>query len=276
MCIITVIQLTVFTLLYYLSCLHMNEPRKQLEALGFTESEITVYLAMVSGTMLARDIIKATGLKRPTVYYAIGCLEKRGLISRTGKDGDGKLFLEPISKLERISEEKLRESAGLHDAITNLVPFLEAQQTTAGEKPMIAFFEGREAVEQVIMEMLYCKEKQIDSIVPKDNFFWQVGKDFVSKFVNERRRRGINTKNIWQVTVAADLIKKYYPAPSQVRVAPKSMSVFHTTIFLYDDKTLYVSSKKNGYAVLMTSQEHHDTMRAWFNAIWEVSDIHPR
>ena len=254
----------------------MNEPRKQLEALGFTDSEITVYLAMISGTMNARDIIKATGLKRPTVYYAIGCLEKRGLISRTGKDGDGKLFLEPISKLERLSEEKLRESAGLHEAISNLVPFLESQQSTIGEKPTVAFFEGREAVEQVIMEMLYCKKKQIDSIVPKENFFWQVGPDFVSKFVNERRRRGIHTKNIWQVEVAIELIHKYYPSPSEVRIAPDSMKKFDSTVFLYDDKTLYVSSKKNGYAILMTSQEHHDTMRAWFNAIWASARAHQK
>ncbi len=254
----------------------MNEPRKQLAALGFTDSEITVYLAMVSGTMSARDLINATGLKRPTVYYAIGCLEKRGLISRTGKDGDGKLFLESVSKLERISEEKLRESAGLHEAISNLVPFLESQQSTVGEKPTVAFFEGREAVEQVIMEMLYCKNKQIDSLVPKENFFWQVGKDFVSKFVNERRRRGIHTKNIWQTEVEPELIHKYYPSPSEVRIAPDSMKTFDSTVFLYDDKTLYVSSKKNGYAILMTSQEHHDTMRAWFNAIWASARAHQK
>ncbi len=254
----------------------MNEPRKQLAALGFTDSEITVYLAMISGTMSARDIIKATGLKRPTVYYAIGCLEKRGLVSRTGKDGDGKLFLESISKLERLSEEKLRESAGLHEAISNLVPFLESQQSTTGEKPTVAFFEGREAVEQVIMEMVYCKNKQIDSLVPKENFFWQVGRDFVSKFVNERRRRGIHTKNIWQVEVEPELIHKYYPSPSEVRIAPDSMKKFDSTVFLYDDKTLYVSSKKNGYAILMTSQEHHDTMRAWFNAIWASARTHQK
>lgn len=255
----------------------MNEPRKQLELLGLTDSEITVYLAMVSGSMTARDIIKATGLKRPTVYYAIGCIEKRGLVSKTGKEGDGKFFLEPISKLERLSEEKLRESAALHEAVVNLVPFLESQHTITDQKPMVAFFEGMQAVEQVIMEMLYCKKKQIDSIVPKENFFWQVGPDFVSKFVNERRRRNIHTNNIWQVVVEPEIIEKYYPAPSQIRVAPPSMShAFHTSIFLYDDKTLYVSSKKNGYAILITSQEHQDTMCAWFNAVWSTATPHPK
>jgi sugar-specific transcriptional regulator TrmB len=254
----------------------MNEPRKQLELLGLTESEITVYLAMVSGSMNARDIIKATGLKRPTVYYAIGCLEKRGLVGKTGKEGDGKIFLEPLEKLEKLSEEKLRESAALHESMSHLVPFLQSQQTKSDEKPMVAFYEGLEAVQQIIMEMLYCKNKQIESIVPKENFFWQVGRDFVSKFVNERTRRGIHTKNIWQVTVSPDIITKYYPKPSEVRVAPASMGTnFFTTIFLYDDKTLYVSSKNNGYAVLITSEEHHATMRSWFNAIWEQSEKHP-
>lgn len=254
----------------------MHEPRKQLELLGLTESEITVYLAMISGSMSARDIIKATGLKRPTVYYAIGCLEKRGLVGKTGKEGDGKFFLEPLEKLQQLSEDKLRESAALHESISELVPFLQSGQSHTDEKPLVAFYEGIEAVQQIIMEMLYCKNKRIESIVPKENFFWQVGRDFVSKFVNERMRRGIHTKNIWQVTVDPEIMGKYYPKPSEVRVAPAAMgNAFFTTIFLYDDKTLYVSSKKNGYAVLITSEEHHATMNAWFNAIWESSEPHP-
>ena len=58
---------------------NMQEPRKQLLDLGLSDSEVTVYLAMVSGVRTARDLIKTTRLKRPTVYYALGCLERRGL-----------------------------------------------------------------------------------------------------------------------------------------------------------------------------------------------------
>ena len=66
----------------------MQEPRKHLTDLGLSDSEVTVYLAMVSGARTARDLVKVTRLKRPTVYYALGCLERRGLTSKKGLGGD--------------------------------------------------------------------------------------------------------------------------------------------------------------------------------------------
>jgi len=255
----------------------MNEPSKQLASLGLTDSEVTVYLAMVSGARTARDLVKATGLKRPTVYYAIGCLEKRGLVGKTGKDGDGKIFLEPVAKLQSLADDQLRESARLHESISELVPFLMSQTTSMDQKPTVAFFEGQEAVKRTIMDMLYCKSRQVDSIVSKENFFWQVGQDFVERFVSERKRRGIHTKNMWDTVVDPKIIQKYYPAPSEIRIVPPVMSgKFNTTIFLYDDKTLYVSSLRNSYCVLITSQEHHDTMHAWFDAIWSIAKPHKK
>ena len=52
----------------------MQEPRKCLIELGLSDKEVTIYLAMISGVEVARDLIKTTGLKRPTVYYLLGCL----------------------------------------------------------------------------------------------------------------------------------------------------------------------------------------------------------
>jgi DNA-binding MarR family transcriptional regulator len=255
----------------------MQEPTKQLASLGLTESETTIYLAMISGARTARDLVKATGLKRPTVYYALGCLEKRGLVGRTGKDGDGKIFLEPVEKLQSLAEDRLRESARIHYEIGSLIPYLISQTASIDQKPLVAFFEGQEAVKRTIMDMLYCKNKQIDSIVSKENFFWQVGKDFVERFVTERKRRGIHTKNMWDTVVDPTLINKFYPAPSEIRIVPPIMSgKFNTTIFMYDDKTLYVSSLKNSFCVLITSQEHHDTMHAWFDAIWTIAKPHKK
>ena len=133
----------------------MTEPTKQLAGLGLTESEITVYMAMLSGARTARDLVKITGLKRPTVYYAIGCLEKRGLLGKTGKEGDGKFFLEPVEKLQSLAEEKLRESTQVHKSISELIPFLVSQTERSDNKPTVAFFEGKEAVKRTIMDMLY-------------------------------------------------------------------------------------------------------------------------
>ena len=43
---------------------------------------------------------------------------------------------------------------------------------------------------------------------------------------------------------------------------------FNTTIFMYDDNTLYISPKKESYAVLIQSQAHSKMMRSMFDNIW--------
>ncbi len=253
----------------------MQDPRKNLLDLGFSDSEITVYLAMVSGARTARDLVKVTRMKRPTVYYALGCLEKRGLIGRTGLEGDKKLSLEPIEKLSILMKEKALEFSKLQNQIEEMIPVLEAQSAPVGEKPTVLFYEGTDAVKNAIMEILYCKSRSIYALVPKENFFWQTGKDFVELFVEERVKRKIKVKNLWENSISKELMKKYYEGLSEVRILPEVMhGKFQTTIFLYDDKTLYISNKKNSYAVVIASKEHTDTLRAMFDGLWSVSTPH--
>ena len=255
----------------------MLEPKKYLLELGFSDSEVTVYLAMVSGVGTARDLVKVTRLKRPTVYYALGCLEKRGLISKTGLEGDKRFSLEPIEKLSILANHKALETSKLKKNIDELIPILIATSAPSNQKPLVSFYEGVDAVKNTIMEMLYCSKKQINSVVPKENFFWQIGQDFVELYIEERVRRNIKTKNLWEVPINSTLIKKYYEVLSQVRILPEVMhGKFQTIVFMYDDKTLYISSKNNSYCVLIASKEHTDTMRAWFDGLWSVSKPHDK
>jgi sugar-specific transcriptional regulator TrmB len=255
----------------------MQEPRKYLLELGLSDSEAVVYLAMIGGARMARDLVKVTGLKRPTVYYALGCLEKRGLTSKTGLTGDRGFALEPVEKLAIIAKEKALEISKLQNKIDEMIPALAAKSSPANQKPAVAFYEGKDAVKNAIMSMLYCKSKHVNSVVPKENFFWQIGQDFVELFIEERIKRNIKTKNLWEAPINKGLIQQYYEGLSQVRIVPEVMhGRFQTTIFLYDDKTLYVSSKNNSYCVLITSKEHTDTMQAWFDGLWNASKPHDK
>jgi sugar-specific transcriptional regulator TrmB len=253
----------------------MQEPRTHLLSLGLSDSEVTTYLAMISGARTARDLGKVTQLKRPTVYYALSCLEKRGLVSKSGLEGDKRFSLEPLERLTTIAEEKARESVKLNENIQALIATLATDNSSVNQRPLVSFFEGVEAVQHVIMEILYCHNKEIYSVVPNHNFFWQIGPDFVQTYIEERKSRAIKTKNLWEKPIDSQLIQQYYKGFSEVRILPSVMKgKFATTVFLYDDKTLYISSMQNAYCVLIRSQEHHDTMRAWFDGLWSSSKPH--
>ena len=254
----------------------MNQPELYLQKLGLSESEITVYLRMAAGALSARDLMKTTKMKRPTIYYALNSLEKRGLVSKSGKEGDATFTLSPFERLMAIAREKEDEAVALTEDIAELIPSLVSSPTSKIEKPAVSFFEGVDAVKHVVMDVMYAKGKRVDLIVPAKTFFWGFGEEFIRKYVEERRHRNIKTRNLWEVKIKPGDFKQYYAGFSDTRILPATMKdKFKTTIFLFDDKTLYVSSLENCYAILVTSKEHNDTISALFEGLWGVSKPHP-
>lgn len=253
----------------------LQEPRSVLRRLGLSDAEVVTYLAMAGGACTARDIIVATRQKRPTVYYALASLEKRGLVSRAGHEGEKRFQLEPTQRLASLVQELERETAALARDINALVPVLDTQRSSP-DRPTVSFFEGVDAVKNVVMESLYCKGRHIDSVAPNNNFFWSTPGEFGKIYVEERVRRGIKTRNLWESAGDQKSFDAYYAKLSEVRILPVIMhGAFKTTTFLYDDKVLSVSSAPNNYCVLVTSQEYHDTMQAWFNGLWGASAPYP-
>ncbi len=255
----------------------MNQPELYLQKLGLSESEITVYLRMVAGAQNARDLTKTTKMKRPTIYYALNSLEKRGLVSKSGKEGDATFILAPFERLLAMAREKEDEAISLTEQIGELLPSLASSPSSPLEKPAVSFFEGIDAVKHIVMDVMYTKNHRVDLIVPAETFFWDFGEDFIRKYIEERKQRNITSRNLWESEIEAKDFKQYYSNFSSTRMLPEVMKhKFKTTIFLFDDKTLYVSSIKNCYAILVSSQEHNDTISALFEGLWSIATPHPQ
>lgn len=249
----------------------MQNPNETLARLGLADSEIKAYLAMLGGARKVAEIMKTTRQKRPTVYYALAKLAERGLLRKTGR-ADEPYTPEPAERLRAIGETRMKEAQDLTSEIEALIPSL-GQEGGRLEKPQVAFYEGVEAAQNVVMETLYCRSRHIDSIAPTGNFFWSVGPGFAAAYVAERARRRIKTRNLWEAPIDPKRMRPQdYRDLSEIRILPKVMhGRFATTVFLFDDKTLYISSLKNAYALLVTSQEHHDAMTAVFDGLWQAS-----
>ncbi|MEK7608611.1 MAG: helix-turn-helix domain-containing protein [Patescibacteria group bacterium] len=249
----------------------MTDLRQALAKLDLSESEIDVYLAMVEGASSVREIMKITRRKRPTAYYALNALLQRGLVSKTSTNDKGVFRVEPVGSLNGLATKKLREAEHLAEEVKKMAEGIESKPR-GEERPQVSFFEGIDAVKMRVMYTLYNRSRLIYSIVPSANSFWQNDDVFSKSYVEERVRRGIRTKNLWEDGSNKDFLKKYYQELSHVRLLPKEMrNVFSTTIFFYDDKTLYISSRKNNYCILVQSEEHFAMMRAIFDSIWANS-----
>jgi sugar-specific transcriptional regulator TrmB len=237
-----------------------------LEKIGLPTAEATVYMALLDGVESAAEIIKITGEKRPTVYYSLNSLMKRGLVSKTGKEYGNTFQVAPMETLEEIVNRNIREQTVLlHETqkLKELYP-----KNKKAEKTLVSYFDSFDAIKTAIFYSLYAKEKTIRSIVPGNHFFLEVGPAFMEEYVSEKKKRKIKTIALWEDIPKRSVLEEFYK-DSDIRQLPVEMhNSFETTIFIYDNKTLYISPKKENHAVLIQSNAHAKTMRALFDAVW--------
>ncbi len=256
----------------------MSSPSKDisllLEKLGLSESEITLYLALHKyGALTAQEVGKLTHIKRPTVYYALRQLIDRGLAHKNGSVGIERFQSESADKIITLIDIRRRELDALEQEAKGLMKdFSQLQEATYSGLPAVSFYEGDEAVKQVVSETIYCRDRHIDSLAPSDNFFWQIGQQFSARYIADRVAHNITTRNLWEKPLEPEIMLRSYKGLSEVRILPTSMiNKFKSTMFLYDDKVLYISSRESGYALLVKSKEHHNLIKSLYDTLWDIS-----
>lgn len=246
--------------------MNKQEIHKILKEIGLSPAEVLVYVALLDGSQSTQEIMKITNEKRPTVYYSLNSLDKRGLVSKTGKEYGNKFQVEPIDKLVELVNKNIRKQNELLGRTEKLKAIYADSKTN--NKAMVSYFDTFEAIKSAVFFSLYGKGKTIRTIVPADNFFHEMGADFVKEYVKEKNKRGIKTKALWEDIPNKKIINEYY-SDAEIKQLPIDMhNSFTTTVFIYDDKTLYISPKKEHYAVLIQSKEHSKMMNAMFENIW--------
>jgi len=240
-----------------------------LENIGMSPAEILVYVSLLDGSQSVREIMKVTNEKRPTIYYSLNSLEKRGLVSKTGKEYGNKFQIESIDNLLELVNKNIRKQSELLEKTKKLKDFYPKNK--ASNKVLISHFDNLEAIKTAVFYSLYGKSKTIRTIVPSNNFFHQMGTDFIEEYVKEKIKRNIKTKALWEDIPNKNILQNYY-SNSDIKQLPIDMhNNFETTIFIYDDKTLYIAPKNENYAVLIQSKDHAKMMSSLFENIWKNS-----
>lgn len=249
----------------------MLNPKALIASLGLSSAETDVLLAILQGAEGATPIMKQTGLKRPTVYYALQRLMQRGFVTSGGR-GRGAPLRADLSALSHGADAFVKTASKMGADLQTWIETLRVAPGNGVEKPSVTFYEGIVAVRRAILETLYTRSKHIDCIAPSKNFFKDLGTDFAREYIAERSARDITTRNLWESSFDKQQYKTHYSKRSVVRILPDAMcGRFQTTLFIYDDKVMYISSRKNAYALLVTSKEHVEFMTCLFDGLWSGS-----
>lgn len=247
-------------------------PEDSLIDIGLTRTEAKIYLAgLTHGSLSVQEIGSWTGVKRPTIYHALGTLREKGLVTEQKTIGKSRYAMaspESVRGLLSRQKEKLDEQVSKLDA---LIPLLAGTNTDAVH---VAQYVGIDGMKTVMDIAFYCRSRKWDIIAPYKNFLREYDKEYAQRYLNARKYHGITSRTLWEDGMRPD--RKLTPEEiheRNPRLMPWAMhGKFKSMMFLFDDKVAIFSSLDKLSAILITSKEIHSLFSAMFEAIWEFSE----
>lgn len=242
----------------------------RLQAIGLDEKEQRFYLAALElGTAPVTAIAARADVSRTNGYDLVQRLQKRGLISQIeGEGGVRQVVAEDPSVL-------IREWERTRNSLNDLVPELRSLFNGHQDKPRIRLYEGIEGIRRALWETLECHSKLLLGILSMHELLEVPGADWMNDYIKQRIKRGIKLNVIRSHSRETDPI---WPSSAdddrELRYAPFDMDL-GMTMYIYDDKVLHVSSRRENYALVIESRELSSMHRAVFNGLWAMMPSTP-
>ena len=240
---------------------------KELQQLGLSDKEAKVYLASLGlGPSPAQAIAEKAGLKRPTAYYAIEELAKKGLMS-SAEQGKKRFFsAESPERLISIIAAQKKQAQALEDGLHNILPELNNIFGSIGEHPKVRFFEGKEGIRAVQEDFLAGRVKSLENIYPRDDFIKVFSQKEREEYVAKRKKKKIKVRTIYTSQNPPALLTG--EALVERKFIPYDKFPFSADITIYGDKVAICTYKGKLIGIIIESKEIAETLRMVFNLAW--------
>lgn len=243
---------------------------KELQQLGLSDKESKTYLASLElGSTSVQEIAKKAGLKRPTTYFAIGQLMKKGLMSSFEKGKKTFFTAESPERLVSLIAAQRRKAQALEEDLQRVLPELNNLFNLTGERPRVRFFEGKEGLKAIQEDILKSKIKSLENIYPRDDFIKVFSQKEREEYIAKREKQKIKVRTIYTS-------QKPPVLPSKERFVerkfvPHIRFPFSADIVIYGDKIAIGTYRGKLVGVIIESKEIAETLRLIFNLAWEAA-----
>ena len=249
----------------------MTEKKTIFKDLGITDRAKDVFLyAVEHGPVSALRISKDLKFPRATVYLELENLRIDGLVSITGHKNKRR-YLGDLNALRVLVKTKKAR----YDALSqNIDSFIDAFTVKTREgafmRAHINYLQGVDGLKSVYLSSLEAKG-EIVAYVPSKDIFDHMGQVFMDDFIQERIKRGVRVRNIWD--------QEYRPFKSlkddksvlrDVRIVPNNTPI-KSGFFIYDDIVIIITSVAELFSIKIQSRDLATTMRGMFELLWANS-----
>lgn len=126
---------------------------KNLEYVGLSEKEAKIYFALLQyDHTQAVTLSRKTGIKQPTVYVVIDSLLRKHLVYEVVIGKRTYYAAESPERLRVLAEKEKTAADNKVKRVEGIIAELKAVDKESGERPLVRFYEGKEALKQSVEE----------------------------------------------------------------------------------------------------------------------------
>jgi len=239
-----------------------------LETIGLDEKEAKVYLACLKiGQETAYNITQKSGLKRPTVYFILDKLIKRGFASlKQTPKATYYSVISPAKLLLKVNQEK--------NNLEKIIPYLESVYREQPHKPKIEIYEGKKGIDLIYREATEYLKKG-DEIIYFGSIEHFLGeyKDLLDLWVEVMKNKKFKAREILmkEELKNSDYISKVKANNNpnhQIRFFPRGIRFIENDNMIYGNKLAIFSLRKEVFVILIESENISQSYRNFFEMAW--------
>lgn len=247
---------------------NMEIVTKILNTLGVPGTAGRVYRELLtSGETTPRILATRMSMTRPSVYDQMHILESFGLIGTRVLRNKTYVSPTPPEYLLHLLKEKREEIEREESDFARIAESLAHISRT--DAPRIKFFEGREAVQLALHDILWTGKTDLLALWPYDEMLDLFGAGFLKSFNEKRIRQKISLKTIWPHTTKQTTHIWAGSDTGVERRYLKTSKPIGMGYTIYEDTVIFVSSKKECYGFIISSRDYATMMRFQFALLWE-------
>jgi len=237
---------------------------KNLQKLGFSESEAKVYLALLEiGFCTTGPIIKKTGLHRNIVYETLDKLVNKNLASQTIQKG--KKHFRPLSPAKILKQEKSK-----FDLAQKIVPVLIKLQKQENQE--VILYEGIDGFHNAHFDALEQMQKGDNIyvlIAGGEKWYRAMGK-FLKKFDRLRTNKNIKDKIVALEGQRKNIeLQKKRPL-FKVKFLPEKFNVPSGTA-IYGNIALIMVYGEPIFVIMIKNSRIAKGFKQYFKVLWKMA-----
>ena len=238
---------------------------KILKEIGLTDTEIKIYLALLSlGATSAGKIVEDTGIYRKNLYDALNKLIEKGLVSYVIEDKIRVFQAKNPENLEKYLDEKKAKIEEQKQEIKNTISEMNSLFSEAPAEIESEIYRGTEGIKTILKECLNYKEVLFigatGDVQDRLPYFWPQ---------YNKKREKLQCK--WKLLLVHEAKRKpitkskYY----EYRILPKILSGLNV-IYIYGDYVANVLWLEKPIAFVIKHKALANNYRKYFDFLWKT------